>query len=176
MLETVTEATIAAEARTRVVAALDGPVDVSDSWLGALPGVALVEESARSPDEDQARRLAHALSRLGDRQLVAVATEDLAGTDEVYRLAATVSDLADFAYARSGLNYALMPEAGLRWLVLCTAHDYMLVAGPRALVDAYADDPATIASDFRTFIRDDPDWQAPENRKLLRHFRWLDEA
>lgn len=176
MLETVADPQVAAEARTRVTTALDGPVDVADSWLGSLPGVALPDESARSPDEDQARRLAHALDRLGDRELLAVATEDLAGTDEVYRMMATASDLGDFAYARSGLNYALMPASGLRWLVLCTVHDYMVVAGPRAFVDDYAGDAATIASDFRAFIEGDPDWQAPENQNLLRHFRWIEQS
>jgi hypothetical protein len=176
MLEIVTEPEAATEARTRVAKALDGPADVADSWLASLPGVALIEESARSPDEDQATRLVHALDRFGERDLMAVATEDLAGTDEVYRLAATGSDLGDFAYARSGLNYALMPTSGLGWLVVCTVHDYMLVSGPRSFVTAYAGDPAAIASDFRAFIEGDPEWSAPENSRLLRHLRWIEES
>lgn len=176
MLETVRDIAVISEARKRLTAALDGPVDLADSWLGSLPGVALVEESGRSPDGDQAKRLALSLARLGEHRLMAVATEYLAGTDDVYRLTATEADLVDFAYARSGMNYALMPASGLQWLILCTVHDYLLVAGKRPFVEDYAGDPAMIAGDFRALVEGDADWEHPTNRRLLRHLSWIDEV
>lgn len=174
MLERVEHPKVSAEARGRITGALKGSIDVTDAWLASVCGVALIEESARSPDEDQAVRLARTLDRFGDRQLIAVATEELAGTDVVYRLAATTSDLVDFARARSGLNYALFPAAGLRWLVICTSHDFLLVAGPRTFVDTYAGEPARIAAEFRAFVSDDPEWRHPEKQAVLRHLEWAD--
>jgi hypothetical protein len=176
MLEAVDDPKVVAEARSRLAVTLDTAIDVADAWLASLPGVALLEESARSPDEDQAKRLERSFARFGEHELLAVATEDLAGTDDVYRLGPTEADLLEFAYARSGMNYALLPTAGVRWLVLCTVHDYLLVAGPRPFVEDYAEDPAAIVRDFRAFIDGDPQWEHPAHQKLLRHVAWVDQA
>jgi len=174
MLATVKDPALIADARARATSRIDGPVDVADAWLATVSGVALIEESGRSPDDDQSPRLAGALRSIAMGRLLAVATEDLNGTDDVYSLAASAADLDAFAYARSGLNYALIPVAGIDWVVLCTVNDYLLVAGARRFVVGYAGDPGSVASGFREFIDGDPDWEHPASRKLLRHLDWVE--
>ena len=163
-------ATLTAAARGMTV----GPGELNPEWLAARGFVVLPQESGGHLTREQCTRLAIALSSLGTENEFAVATEPLHVGPLAYELAVTVDDLSSFSHECGPYNFVLFPPGEPTHAVLFSTNDYLLFAGPEALVSSFAGDLTSARSSFLSFVNDNFEVMQPALRPLERYLDWID--
>ena len=170
MFRPVEDPEAAAAATARASRILDGARGFSREWLEASARVAVPEETGLHLDADQRSRLVGALRGAGVTALVAVAAEPLRGAPTVFTLDASDADLAAFSHECGALAFVLLPRTGDGLAVLCSTLDYLLVAGPRPFVSAYAGDLSRAREAFLAYVEDHVESARPALRGVVGHF------
>ena len=121
---------------------LDGTAQFALSWLTEHRWAVLPFESASHFDEKDASTLSKALTSIGCKELVALATEPLNNFPNCFRVPSSKEGLLDFSENCSHFNFVLVPEHR-GFAILCTVYDYFLVGGPVEFVRRAADGDVT---------------------------------
>lgn len=132
----------------------DELVMFSAEVLAARKWVAVPVESALHFDEADAKCLSVAILAIREENLVGILVEEARAEPPSVDVSATKDGLMKFSEERSLFSYMLVPRSR-RFAVLCTVHDYYIVAGDRDFVEHAIGEGAVAASmAFARFIED----------------------
>jgi hypothetical protein len=136
-------------ARRRLV---EGPAELSGSWLAEEDRLVIAEESGTLLDPEDTPRLEAALHRVGVERLLAVSNDRLlAEEDLVYELGSGAAELNALSSEFGGMNLLLFPAGSLDVAVLCTVDDFRLVAGSSHFILSYVANPVAARNAFLDF-------------------------
>lgn len=154
------------EAMVLIRDVVDGLWGLKTSWIVAHSWAVVPVESASHFDESDAEHLSNALSQIGCRECLAIATEPLENTALSYTVETTKEGFLEYSRETTALNYVLVP-AEPSFAILCTSEDYYLVAGPPEFVTTAVGSSIEAARIRYLKFADDQLWPESERKRLL---------
>jgi hypothetical protein len=149
---------------------VDGPAHLSFGWLSEKKWVVAPLESAGHFDNALADTLAEGFTQMGCAVAFAITTE-AAGKPICYAVSTTKEGLLKVSLELAPFNFALI-ASDRSAAILCTVHDYLLIAGPAEFVKNAVGDDITAAWDSFEEEASDSWWEG-RLRKIADRYRYF---
>jgi len=129
----ITDRAALSDLKTLIADLVDEPANLQLSWLDAKDWIVAPLESASHFNEELAERLSEAFQLVECSQIFAIATEPLGEFPEGFLVDTSKEGLLSFHNKCCHFQFALMPGDRSQ-IVVCTAYDYLLIAGTEEIV------------------------------------------
>jgi len=164
-VKSVADAAASAATRKWIAGAIEDH-DFRDDFLLSMGWCAVPVESALHFAERDAEPIANAAHLYGKTKLLAVLIEKMEGVQEILEVIASKDGLLSFSRECAHFNYVLVPEDH-SFAVICTTHDYYVIAGPRPFVElAVGKTISEVRAEFQRFA-EDQFWSQSDRVRLL---------